>query len=272
MILITKPNKLEYKDNNLFLYLKNKPYPLYVKAIWFLLRLQHKGKINNEIKEEKKKPNFDFKEFAYKKITEKRKLQFIIKKNYIIAIATLNHPIYKPEEIYKNKELIEIPHLQGKLMKIKEENEITYYLKIDAGDVFTTQAITLSKTYKIFDFYISTQPTTRITRCEINRDLKETINKAIEQSINKIKLSKIPQNKTYISDKKAKEILRKLIEKKAISDTIMEECWEKYQTRGNSIYDLALACGYVSSFGKSFYKNSKSRQKLSLVAGEILEI
>ena len=285
------------------------------RAIWSFLRLLHGRNIDSSIEaaidrvvEENKLENKKGAiEYAFEDLlrmpAEKRELQFILEGGEVVAVASLDHSLISPSQIYSiaNKVLasMQIPkmtveQLLGNSYQLQEAKGLVFGLQIHAGTINTRQAITVASMLKIndccnplswlgsggFDKFIGHgNEHERILRIEKSSEIEPRIKAAIEEGAKGLETlkEKIEKAKETPLNKRTAKILTSAFGGSySLGLKTVQQIMDQYKKEEATQYGLSMASSWVAAHGK--FKNTpltmgrSVKQKCGTISGVTLMI
>ncbi|MCJ7424987.1 hypothetical protein MUP01_12085 [Candidatus Bathyarchaeota archaeon] len=245
------------------------------------------------------KVEYVFDQFQAEVIAPKT-LQYIFVDGELRAVASLDHLLIPPSEVYETARKIaaeislaqiEGAPLHGLLYETEHEGGIKYALQIDAGDVLTREAIHVSSALRIDDCLNplswlgaggfgqflgagrgSSQE--RMLRIKVRNELEPRLRAAIEFGM---KGQEILENKVKdaqnvpVDYKTARILMAAMGLSYKLGESTIKQVVEKYEEENQTQYGLSMAASWVAAHGQFKQHRTDLRrtveQTLSTIAG-----
>jgi hypothetical protein len=295
------------------------------RAMWSYLRLQYGRSIDKEIRErrdawilekygvETKQANRSILKRAMEKVfgdilSEKpvkpRTIQFIMDEDVVIAVASLQHLLVPPVEVYDmaakimeskyGLQPLEVSELKGLIYQQKEVAGFKLGMQVYGGDITTRQAISLSSFLRVelclnplswlgiggFGGFLGRgRDYERVLRIKVKAELEPRLQSGIDLMLKKTKdledrVEASQRVKVKRSD--AEIIMAAFGLSYSLGAKSLEQILERLDHEAKTQWGMSMAASWVSAHGK--FKETPEKQeraveqKLSTIAGAALLI
>ena len=228
-----------------------------------------------------------------------REMQFIVNDKKIRAVASLQHLLIPPTEVYeitKDVMATKFPQYDSKMQEgltglhyqVQEYAGFNVGLQVYGGDIFTRQAITMSSWLRVLSCFNplswlgsgsfnsltgSNNGSERMLRIKKITDLKPRLIDAIEAQLkNTAKLEKQVDDTKKVKVKRtdAEIIMAALGLSYNLGANTVKQVIEKLKSEEQSQWGMAMASSWVAEHGDLRKQSRDVKQKLSTISGAAL--